>query len=48
MYEEAGYGLEGFVTRKQGKDGKDPGQLLVETKASRTKRQKRGMSTETD
>lgn len=45
MYEEAGYGLEGFVTRKPGEDSKDPGQPLSETKASRTKRQKRGTST---
>lgn len=48
MYEEAGCGLEGFVTRKPVKDGKDHGQPLVETNTSRTKRQKRGMSTETD
>lgn len=45
VYEEAGYGLEGFVTRKPGEDSKDPGQPLSETKASRTKRQKRGTST---
>lgn len=37
VYEEAGYGLECFVKRKPGKDVKDPGQPLVETKASRTK-----------
>lgn len=30
VYEEAGCGFEGFVTRKAGKDGKDPGQLLVQ------------------
>lgn len=48
MYVGAGDGLEDLVTRKSGKDGKDYGQPLAETKASRTEKQKRGMSTETD
>lgn len=41
MYEKAGCGLEGFVTRKPGKDGKDPRQPLVETKAPKTETKER-------
>lgn len=44
----AGDGLQDLVTRKSGKDRKDPGQPPVETKVSRTKKQKRGRSTETE
>lgn len=48
IYMGAGDGLQDLVTRKSGKDRKDPGQPLVETKVSRTKKLKRGRSTETE
>lgn len=36
VYEEAGWGLEGFEQVKTGRDGKEPGWRLVESKASGT------------
>lgn len=39
--------LKDLVTRKSGKDRKDPGQPPVEIKVSRTKKPKRGRSIET-